>query len=310
MIDILKSVKTIGVGVLSKVKQASPEILLGLGTATIVTGIIFACKKTKKAEEVLDEHLKTRETIDKIEVGTKIEHEGTELVYTKKDRSKDLTTLYFNTTKELVKVYALPSGLIFAGFGMIFSGFGILKHRNAQLLAASTAIAEAFKEYKEKVKEAIGSEKEKDIRFNAKEETVEEEKEDKDGKKKKTKKKIKTYSDLANDPYARCFDEFNPNWKNDNNQNKTFLLIAQNWANDLYNARGHVFLNEVYDLLGFDHTSTGAVSGWVKGKGDDYISFGIEDGVMEANRAFNRGEEPSIWLDFNVDGVILDYIGG
>ena len=101
----------------------------------------------------------------------------------------------------------------------------------------------------------------------------------------------------------------NPYFKRDNEANKDFLLRSQSWANDKLRAQGHCFLNEVYDILGFERTAAGAVTGWVIGNGgDDFIDFGIEDGILEANRAFNRGEEPAIWLDFNVDGVILDYI--
>ena len=319
MLDILGTVKTVGIKAIGSIKKVSPTVLLVGGTGLVAAGIIFACKKTKDAIEVKEEFLNLRETIDSIEDGQVYSDEdGNEVVYTNKDRRKATAELYLKTGKELAKVYALPCGLIFSGFGLIYTGFGIVKKRNTQLIAASAALADAFKKYKEAVREKLGDEAESDIRFGAVESEVEEEvvETTKDGKEKKKtrKKKIKTFSELANDPYAKCFDESNVNWKNSNVDNKNFLLIAQNWANDLYNAResdttrGHVFLNEVYDFLGFDHTATGAVCGWVKGVGDNYISFGVEDGVMEANRAFIRGEEPSIWLDFNVDGVILDYI--
>lgn len=310
MIDILGTVKTVGIKTIGKVKKVSPEILLVAGTATVLTGIVFACKKTKKAEEIIEEHIDIRNTINEVEVGTVYESEGEQHTYSKKDRNEDIAKLYFKTAKDLVKIYALPTALIVGGFSMIFAGFGIVKKRNTQLMAACAALSEAFNNYKKKVKEELGEDKERYLRFNAKEVEKETEVETKDGKKKTKKEKILTYSDLINDPYAKCFDETNPNWRKDNAYNKTFLLTVQNWANDLLNSRpgNFVLLNEVYDMLGFDLTATGAVSGWVKGVGDDYISFGVEKGVMEANRAFNRGEEPSIWLDFNVDGYIIPYL--
>ena len=313
MLDILGTVKTVGIKAIGSIKKVSPTVLLVGGTGLVAAGIIFACKKTKDAIEVKEEFLNLRETIDSIEDGQVYsDEEGNEVVYTNKDRRKATAELYLKTGKELVKVYAAPAGLIFSGFGLIYTGFGIIPKRNTQLIAASAALADAFKKYKEAVREKLGDEAESDIRFGAVESEVEEEvvETTKDGKEKKKtrKKKIKTLSEFANDPYAKCFDDTNINWKNSNVENKNFLLIAQNWANDLYNARGHVFLNEVYDFLGFEHTATGAVSGWVKGIGDNFISFGVEDGVMEANRMFVRGDKPLIWLDFNVDGVILDYI--
>ena len=65
-------------------------------------------------------------------------------------------------------------------------------------------------------------------------------------------------------------------------------------------------MNEVYEHLGFEHSSPGAVVGWVLGdKGDNHIDFGI----FEAHSSrFVNGDERSIVLDFNVDGVIYDLI--
>jgi hypothetical protein len=59
-------------------------------------------------------------------------------------------------------------------------------------------------------------------------------------------------------------------------------------------------------MLGTERSKAGAVVGWVIGPdGDNFIDFGI----MEAyNHRFVEGIEPSIILDFNVDGVIYDKI--
>ena len=77
--------------------------------------------------------------------------------------------------------------------------------------------------------------------------------------------------------------------------------------NDLLISRGHVFLNEVYDALGFERTEAGNVVGWVLNKdGDNYIDFGIYDITSPGGRLFVNGQEPSILLDFNVDGYILN----
>jgi hypothetical protein len=76
-------------------------------------------------------------------------------------------------------------------------------------------------------------------------------------------------------------------------------------------ARGHVFLNDVYDSLGIPRSKAGAVVGWVlnrNGEGDNFISFGVFDGTTQEIRDFVNGYEGSILLDFNVDGVIYDKI--
>ena len=50
--------------------------------------------------------------------------------------------------------------------------------------------------------------------------------------------------------------------------------------------------------------------GWIDGgDGDNYVSFGIYDiHAVNNRREFINGYEPSIILDFNVDGVIWDKI--
>ena len=80
--------------------------------------------------------------------------------------------------------------------------------------------------------------------------------------------------------------------------------------------QGHLFLNEVYDMIGLPRTKAGAVVGWLypAGRYDDlqlngFVDFGIFDMWSDAKRAdFVNGYERSILLDFNVDGCIYNYI--
>ena len=89
-----------------------------------------------------------------------------------------------------------------------------------------------------------------------------------------------------------------------------FLRAQENYANDKRRRYGHVFLNEVYELLGIPHSQAGAVVGWVRDSevGDGYISFGIYDYTDANARQFVNGYESAILLDFNVDGTIWDLI--
>ena len=78
-------------------------------------------------------------------------------------------------------------------------------------------------------------------------------------------------------------------------------------------SRGHLFLNEVYDLLDIPRSKAGQVVGWVYNKnnnvkGDNYVDFNIYDITDKAKRSFVNGYERTILLDFNVDGVIYDLI--
>ena len=113
-------------------------------------------------------------------------------------------------------------------------------------------------------------------------------------------------------PYAKIFDEYNPNWEKSPEHNLFFLKSVQNFMNDKLRANGHVFLNEVYKELGFEDTKAGQVVGWIydpeNPNGDNYIDFGIYDPKDEKARDFVNGYERVILLDFNVDGPILDLI--
>ena len=118
---------------------------------------------------------------------------------------------------------------------------------------------------------------------------------------------IEGYSD-----YARFFDDSCRDWKKNPEFNLMFLRAQQNYANDLLISRGHLFLNEVYDMLDIPRTKAGQVVGWVYNPenpvGDNYVDFGIYDIRRQENRDFVNGYERSILLDFNVDGNIWDLI--
>ena len=91
-----------------------------------------------------------------------------------------------------------------------------------------------------------------------------------------------------------------------------FLKDQQRYANDLLKSKGHLFLNEVYDMLGIPRTKAGQVVGWIYDEkhpvGDNFVDFGIYDIYNERARDFVNGYERTILLDFNVDGNILDMI--
>ena len=109
--------------------------------------------------------------------------------------------------------------------------------------------------------------------------------------------------------YARFFDSGCANWDKDPEVNLLFLKQQEAFANSLLVARGHLFLNDVYDLLGIPRSAEGQIVGWVYNKdnpiGDNFVDFGIYD---DRNANFVNVHEKSILLDFNVDGSILEYI--
>jgi hypothetical protein len=131
---------------------------------------------------------------------------------------------------------------------------------------------------------------------------------DAEGNQKKSKEEVRTVDPNGVSVNARFFDETCPQWSKTAEYNLAFLKCQQNYANDLLHSRGHIFLNEVYDMLGIPRSQAGSVVGWVKGNGDDYIDFGIFDVTDGRKRDFVNGYERNILLDFNVDGIIYNLI--
>ena len=89
-----------------------------------------------------------------------------------------------------------------------------------------------------------------------------------------------------------------------------FLRKTERWANDYLKSHGYLFLNDVYKALGFQPTRAGQVVGWIYDPinpvGDNYVSFGIDNLYDNGVRLFVNGNESAVWLDFNVDGDILN----
>lgn len=97
-------------------------------------------------------------------------------------------------------------------------------------------------------------------------------------------------------------------WSPNPDYSEAFLRNIQNYFNDLLRTRGHVFLNEVLDQIGLERTPAGAVCGWVKGAGDDYIDFGYMEGFIRDRKLDSDLCRKNIHLNFNVDGLIWNMI--
>jgi hypothetical protein len=89
--------------------------------------------------------------------------------------------------------------------------------------------------------------------------------------------------------------------------------MQQNYWNNRLDAYGHVFLNDIYQSLGFEDTRDGQVIGWIKQPGKPcLIDFGLREfsyyiGATHLDSNNNENAE-GFWLDFNVQGVILDML--
>ena len=304
--------------IINKVKfnvvKHSPEILMGLGIAGVITSTVLACRSTLKVQEILDYKEENMNNIKEVL------DEGRE-DYTEEDARKDKTIIMTTTAIRIMKLY-IPSVIIGAGsIACLLESHNVMRNRNAGLAAALAATTESFKQYRERVTEKYGDEVDKEMRYG-----IKKEKKEKDGK--KTKEEIVVGCDEKElSGYARYFNENNINWSDDPQFNLMFLRQNQNWANDKLISQGYLYLNDVYEALGFPKSKAGQVVGWVydpnnNEHGDNYVDFGIydlnvkgyrnemtNDTIAEERQDFVNGYRNSILLDFNVDGNIWETMG-
>ena len=290
-----------------KFKKHSPEILITVGVIGTVASAVLACKASMKVNEILEE---TKDQIDKI-------HEcaadpDLEDRYTEEDSKKDLSIVYTQTGVKLVKLYGPSVVLGAASIGCILASHNIIHKRNIALAAAYTAAEQRFKEYSGRVIERFGEELDRELKYNITTKEIEEVTVDEDGNEQTVTKTVEVADPNQNSIYARFFDDGCKGWEKNAELNLFFLKQTQNWANERLKAKGHLFLNDVYEMLGIPKTAAGQIVGWVYDEknpiGDNFVDFGIYDLYNERKRAFVNGYERSILLDFNVDGDILQYI--
>ena len=310
-------------------KQHSPEILAVTGTVGVVASAVIACMSTTKVNDIIsdakaqvhDLHLvcaaagieepKEKYSVEDAEKFEILKVSEKAKKYTVEDSRKDLTLIYIQTGMKFIKLYAPAIILGAASLSCLLASNNILRKRNAALAAAYATIDSSFKEYRNRVIDRFGEEVDKELKYNVKAQEIEETVTDKNGKEKTVKKTVKVANPNEHSEYARFFDDGCTGWEKNSEYNLMFLNAQQNYANDLLRAKGYLFLNDVYDMLGIPKTKAGQVVGWVydpenPNSGDNYVDFGIYDAYNEKARDFVNGYERTILLDFNVDGYILD----
>lgn len=308
--SLSRTVATIGF----KVHKHSPEILIDVGIVGFVGTVVLACKATTKAERILDEHKQDMDVVKE----TRESYKDAPQVYSEKNYEMDVATVYLKTMTKFVKLYWSAATLGFISVACILKAHGLMSERNLALLAAYKSSEEAFLNYRNRVAAEICEKREDDIMHGV--HKIEVEETDDNGKTKKKKVEAVDPELVKNDPSRILFDEQNPNWRDDPEANKTFLLSVENWANTVLKSRGHLFLNELRYELGLDPIPEGQLLGWIYSKnrivgdGDNCVDLGIYQHVGDptdegmVKRQFFYGNNPSVMLYLNYDGIIWDKI--
>lgn len=279
-----------------RLRKVSPQLMFGAGVVGVLGAGVLACRATLKIDEVLEQATDRELKIQKL---THDEVDGYE--HDKYDRH--MAHAKAKLILDMAKLYAPAVGVATISVALLTGSHVVLNRRNAAGAAAYATLDQAYKQFQQRVEDKYGPEEADKLRqgVSVVEETVATE----SGKN----KTVKHDRAAGFSPYAQLFTEGNVNWRPEGHNNWFFLNSQERYWNDHLQTHGYVFLNDVYKSLGLEPTRAGQVVGWVAGetKGDGYISFGINDNERsERVRDFMTGAEESVWLDFNVDGMVLD----
>ena len=178
--------------------------------------------------------------------------------------------------------------------------------------AAYAALDKSYKEYRNRVVDEFGSVVDDHISKGLKLKEIDKPAKDEEGRGMTEKQQVLVRDKKPVSEYARLFDEINSKrWDKSPGYNLTFIKQIQRKANNTLKSRGVggvLFLNEVYDWLGFERTFEGWDVGWKYDPKNpalnNFVDFGLYNNNSEAVEAFLYGEENSVWLDFNVDGIV------
>jgi hypothetical protein len=271
------------------------------GAVGVVATVVLASRATLKLEALIDNHELDSTVAQEL-------HDAKRDDYTDLDYKKDRVVIHTRFIVGLAKLYGPAVVMGIASIAALTGSHVVLNRRYMGVTAAYAALEKGYNEYRKRVTEELGEDKDRQFRYGLTDKEIVEE--DEHGTKLTTIKGLQ-HKDVS--VYGRFFDESSTSWSREPGYNQIFLRCQQQYMNDLLNARGHVFLNEVFDALGLSRTSAGAVVGWVKPDscqedGDGYVDFGIFRGDVFMAQEFVNGNERSILLDFNVDGVIYDKI--
>ena len=244
----------------------APEILMAVGAVSVTAGAITVATQTTKLEDELCDIRKAQE-----------EHKAKYGLMDPKEYKKELVAIKLTAVRKVAKLYAGPVLLISGGMTCFFSAFGIMKKRQGVLVASLAAANKAFEEYRARVIEDQGEDKDKEYLYGLKKTKITKEITDENGKTKKVTEEVYTSDAPIISRYAVKFTpEFASEASDDVNFNIAMLKSMQNSWNALLPSRKKVFLNDIYHEMGIDETMESRLVGWdynADEHGDGKIQF-------------------------------------
>ena len=215
---------------MSAVKH-SPEILTGIGIAGMITTTVLAVRATPKAIQLIEE--------------------------AKKDEGKDELTPV-ETIKATWKVYIPATVTCVVSTACLIGASRVNIKRNAALATAYKLSETALAEYREKVIEVMGENKERQVREAVDKEHVE------------NNPVTKTEVIITGNGSSLCYDHLAGRYFESTIDN---IKRAESRLNYLLVRDDYVSLNDFYEEIGLEYTKLGYEMGWNVRDGEIEIDF-------------------------------------
>ncbi len=215
-------IKKIRTNVVNAISDKSPEILIGFGLAGMLTSTVLAVKATPKALDILEQEDRELSKVDKV--------------------------------KLTWKCYAPAAIGYCASAACIIGANSVNSKRNAVLAGAYKISEAALLEYRDKVTEVLGEEKEKEIRDSIAEDRV-----------RKTERKGEVI--VAGKGDTLCYDMHSGRYFKSNMDEIKRKLNEINYKLMQDNI---LSVNDFYDQIGLDPINTGYDFGWL-----------VDDGLIQ-----------------------------
>lgn len=274
---------------LFKTKKIRPEIRLGLTIALNAVAVAGTIIETWKGKDVIQNDISKVKEWKEYEPEKALAANPNAIIISEEERLKLLQNARIALFVDILKHSWKPGLCWIASIGL-----GIYNHKDLrkQLMTVSAMYAGLmadFKEYRARVRNDVGAEKEQEYAYGIKMVDAV------DSETGEITKKPLPFSDMKTpgSKYARWLNA--GIWDNDKNRwiwanpvysaNKLELQYRirsiQDSCNDILRMQGWLTLNEVYKKLGLPQTEEGQHVGWVKGgfvdghAGDDFVDFGV-----------------------------------
>lgn len=149
-----------------KIVKHSPEILFGVGCVAFVGTIVLAVKATPKIEKVLEEHNKDLDVARAAAADPEIDN------YWEKDLKHDIRVYYRDTFFRVVKIAAPVVACGMVSLGCFGGAQFIVMRRLGAVAAEYTLLQKTFNDYRNRVKNDVGEDKELEYFYDFREEKV------------------------------------------------------------------------------------------------------------------------------------------